>query len=169
LPAAGRALSFACQRSLRALPTTWQIRPGLKRRKQEDVTDARRLVRDAGRIVTRGSELPAATMLTLAHRLPLLWTASPGAWQQAELWRMSLEKPLVLGRVWAALALSPLQFWLAVARAWGPRDGAALPLELAALATAALGDTIGPVHRRVTRNARRLSRRSARRNAALLR
>jgi hypothetical protein len=129
------------------------------------VTDTTRLVRDAARILTRSSELPAATMLTLAHRLPLLWAANPGAWQQAELWRMSLEKPLVLGHVWTAWALSPLQFWLAMARAWGPRGGAALPLEIAALATAALGDSIAPVHRRVTRNARRLSRRSARRRS----
>jgi hypothetical protein len=109
------------------------------------------------------SELPAATLLTLAHRLPLLWAASPSAWQQAELWRMTLEKPLVLGRVWAALALSPLQFWLALARAWGPRGGTLLPLELAALGTAAVGEAIAPIHRRVTRNARRLSRRAVRR------
>jgi hypothetical protein len=130
------------------------------------VTDTARLVRDATQILIRGSELPAATMLTLAHRLPLLWVSNPGAWQQAELWRMSLEKPLVLGHVWAAWTLSPLQFWLARARAWGPRGGAALPFELAALATAALGDAIGPVHRRVTSNARRLSRRGAPRSAA---
>jgi hypothetical protein len=142
--------------------------PGAEK-KEEEVTDARRLVRDAGRIVTRGSELPAATLLTLAHRLPLLWATSPGAWQQAELWRMSLEKPLVLARVWAALALSPLQFWLALARAFGPRAGVALPLELAALTTAALDHAIAPVHRRVTRNARRLGRRAARRNATLRR
>jgi hypothetical protein len=71
----------------------------------------------------------------------------------------------VLGHVWTAWALSPLQFWLAMARAWGPRGSAALPLEIAALATAALGDSIAPVHRRVTRNARRLSRRSARRRS----
>jgi hypothetical protein len=140
------------------------LRPEKKEARQ--VTSTSRLVRDAARIVTRGSELPAATMLTLAHRLPILWTTSPGAWQQAELWRMSLEKPLVLGGIWADLALSPLRFWLAVARSWGPRHGAALPLELAALATAALDDAIGPVHRRVTRNVGRLSRRAARRNAA---
>jgi hypothetical protein len=130
------------------------------------VTDAKRLFRDAGRIAMHGSELPAATMLTLAHRLPILWATSPSAWQQAELWRMSLEKPLVLARIWSALALSPLQFWLALARAWGPRGGAALPLELATLTTAALGDAIAPVHRRVTRNARRLSRRAAHPRAA---
>jgi hypothetical protein len=129
------------------------------------VTDTARLVRDATQILIRGSELPAATMLTLAHRLPLLWVSNPGAWQQAELWRMSLEKPLVLGHVWATWALSPLQFWLALARAFGPRGSAALPFELAALATAALGDAIAPIHRRVTGNARRLSRRGARRSA----
>jgi hypothetical protein len=137
----------------------------MQTRDPRNVTDTARLVSDATRILTRGSELPAATMLTLAHRLPLLWATNPGTWQQAELWRMLLEKPLVLGHIWAACALSPVQFWLAVARAWGPRGGAALPLELAALATAALGDALGPVHRRVTSNARRLSRRSRRRSA----
>ncbi|MGH6895445.1 MAG: hypothetical protein ACREJ5_02695 [Geminicoccaceae bacterium] len=126
----------------------------------------RRLARDAGRIEMRSSELPTATMLTLAHRVPILWASSPSAWQQAELWRMSLEKPLVLGRVWAALALSPLQVWMAFARAWGARGAAALPFELAALGTAAIGDAIGTVHKRVAGNARRLSRRSARPRAA---
>jgi hypothetical protein len=124
------------------------------------MTDLRRLARDAGRITVRSGELPTATMLTLAHRVPILWASSPSAWQQAELWRMTLEKPLVLGHVWAALALAPLQVWLALAR--GPRGGAALPFELAALGTAAMGDAVGTVHKRVTRNARRLSRRRAR-------
>jgi hypothetical protein len=129
------------------------------------VSDFARLVRDLGRIATHGSELPSATLLTLAHRMPLLWATSPSAWQQAELWRMALEKPLVLGRIWAGLALSPLHFWLALARACGPHGGAALPLRLAALGTAAVGEAIAPVHRRVTRNARRLSRRAVRREA----
>ena len=126
------------------------------------MSDFRRLVRDAGRIAVRSSELPVATVLTLAHRVPILWATSPSAWQQAELWRMSLEKPLVLGAVWTALALAPLQGWLALARAWGARGGAMLPFELAALGTAAIGDAVGTVHKRVTRNARRLSRRGAR-------
>jgi hypothetical protein len=126
------------------------------------VSDLRRLVRDAGRIAVRSSELPVATVLTLAHRVPILWATGPSAWQQAELWRMSLEKPLVLGAVWTALALAPLQGWLALARAWGARGGAMLPFELAALGTAAIGDAVGTVHKRVTRNARRLSRRGAR-------
>ena len=126
------------------------------------MSDLRRLVRDAGRIAVRSSELPVATVLTLAHRVPILWATSPSAWQQAELWRMSLEKPLVLGAVWTALALAPLQGWLALARAWGARGGAMLPFELAALGTAAIGDAVGTVHKRVTRNARRLSRRGAR-------
>jgi hypothetical protein len=130
------------------------------------VTDPARLVREAARIWTRGTELPGATLLTLAHRLPLLWLTSPGAWHQAELWRMCLEKPLVAGHVWAAWSLAPLQFWLAVVRGLGPRGSAALPLELAALATAAVGDAIAPVHRRVTRNARRLARRHARQATA---
>jgi hypothetical protein len=128
---------------------------------EDGMTDLRRLARDAGRIAVRSSELPTATMLTLAHRVPIFWASSPSAWQQAELWRMTLEKPLVLAHVWTALALSPLQVWLALARAWGPRGGAALPFELAALGTAAMGDAIGTVHKRVTRNARRLSRRRA--------
>ena len=63
------------------------------------MSDLRRLARDAGRIAVRSSELPVATVLTLAHRVPILWATSPSAWQQAELWRMSLEKPLVLGEI----------------------------------------------------------------------
>lgn len=126
------------------------------------MSDLRRLVRDAGRIAARSSELPAATVLTVAHRVPILWATSPSAWQQAELWRMSLEKPLVLGAVWSALALAPLQGWLALARAGGARGGAMLPFELAALGTAAMGEVVGTVHKRVTGNARRLSRRGAR-------
>lgn len=130
------------------------------------MTETARLMRETARIWTRGAELPGAILLTLAHRLPLLWLANPGAWQQAELWRMSLEKPLVAGHVWAAWSLAPLRFWLALARGVGPRRSAALPLELAALATAAVGDAIAPVHRRVTRNARRLARRHARQTVA---
>jgi hypothetical protein len=160
---AGRLRSRKLARERTRAPANDIADPGGTGKKEAtEVSDAKRLFRDYGRIVTHGSELPAAIMLTLAHRLPILWAISPSTWQQAELWRMSLEKPLVLGRAWTALALSPLQVWLALARAWGPRGGAALPLQLAALATAAVGDSIAPVHRRVTRNARRLSRRAAR-------
>jgi hypothetical protein len=134
------------------------------KRRGNGVNDVGRLVRDAGRIAVRSSELPAATVLTLAHRLPILWATSPSAWQQAELWRMSLEKPLVLGAVWSALALLPLQGWPALARACGGRN-AMLPFELAALWTAAVGDAVGMVHERVTGNARRLSRRARPRTA----
>jgi hypothetical protein len=123
------------------------------------MSDLRRIVRDVHRIAARSSELPAATALTLAHRLPVLCGTSPSAWQQVELWRMSLEKPLVLGAVWTALALAPLQGWLALARACGAQGGAMLPLELAALGSAAMSEAVGTVHRRVTGNARRLSRR----------
>jgi hypothetical protein len=126
------------------------------------MSDLRRLVRDAGRIAVLSSELPAATMLTLAHRVPILWASSRSAWRQAELWRMTLQKPLALGAVWIALALAPLKVSLALARAWGSRSGAAFPFELAALGTAAMGDALGTVHKRVTRNARGLSRRRAR-------
>jgi hypothetical protein len=130
-------------------------------KKGTKVSEVGRLVRDAGRIAVLSSELPAATVLTLAHRVPILWASSPSVWQQAELWHMSLEKPLALGAVWTALALAPLQVSLALARAWGSRGGAALPFALAALGTGAMSDAIGTVHKRVTRNARRLARRRA--------
>ena len=129
------------------------------------MSDLRRMVRDASRIAVRSSELPAATMLTLAHRVPILWATSPSAWQQAELWRMSLEKPLALGAVCTALALAPLQGWLALARAWGAPGGIMLPIQLAALGTAAIGEAVGTVHKRVTGNARRLARPTVRRRA----
>jgi hypothetical protein len=120
----------------------------------------RRLVRDAGSIAMRGSEMPAATMATLAERLPVLWGTStaPWAWQAGEFWRMSLEKPIAFGQAWCALSFWPLQAWLAMARA-GDSRRTPLPLALAGLWTGALNDAMKPVHRRVTRNARRLSRR----------
>ena len=94
-----------------------------------------------------------------------LWARSPSAWQQAELWRMSLAKPLALGAVWTALALAPLHGWLALVWACGGRGGATLPFELAALGTAAIGDAVATVQQRVAGNARRLSRRTVCRRA----
>ncbi len=116
-------------------------------------------MRDAGSIAAKGAALPAATMATLAERLPVLWGTStaPWTWQASEFWRMSLEKPIAFGQAWCALGCWPLQAWLAMARA-GRGRRPALPLELAGLWTGALNDAIKPVHRRVTGNARRLSR-----------
>jgi hypothetical protein len=118
-------------------------------------------VRDASSIALKGAALPAATMATLAERLPILWGTStaPWAWQASEFWRMSFEKPIAFGQAWWALGLWPLEAWLAMARA-GRGRRSPLPLELAGLWTGALHDAIRPVHRRVTGNARRLSRQS---------
>jgi hypothetical protein len=46
----------------------------------------RSLVRDAGSIAAKGAALPAATMATLAERLPVLWGTStaPWTWQASE-------------------------------------------------------------------------------------
>jgi hypothetical protein len=55
-----------------------------------------RLARESAVIVATRGSLCAAAPEVLAHRLPILGAASPApvAWQVAELWRMSLEKPL---------------------------------------------------------------------------
>ena len=127
-------------------------------------TDLARVGRDAARIATLAGALPVATAVTLAHRLPLLagvGQASALA-HTAELWRMTLEKPLVFWQAWLASASLPLQLCSLWAGGAGRPD---LALRLAGAQIAALRAALTPIHARVTGNARRLSRRrrSARR------
>jgi hypothetical protein len=120
-----------------------------------------RLARDATRLGTLAAAVPGATAVTLAHRLPLL--AGVGGTAQlaevAELWRMTLEKPVAFWQAWLACASLPLQLgslWLSGS---GRPD---LALRLAAAGIGALHAGLRPIHARVTGNARRLSRRGRR-------
>lgn len=121
-------------------------------------TDLARLGRDAARIATLAGAMPAATAVTLAHRLPLL--AGVGQLSAlahtAELWRMTLEKPLAFWQAWLATASLPLQLCSLWAGGAGRPD---LALRLAGAQLAALRAGLTPIHAGVTGNARRLSRR----------
>ena len=133
-------------------------------------TSLARLSRDAARIGTLAGAMPAATAVTLAHRLPLLagvGQASALA-HTAELWRMTLEKPLAVWQSWLAVATVPWQLWSlwASAPGWPHSGGADLGLRLAAAGLGGMRAGLAPIHAGVTGNARRLggpTRRSRRR------
>ncbi len=124
-------------------------------------TSVARLTRDATRLGTLAAAVPGATAVTLAHRLPLLAGLGGGAalTQTAELWRMTLEKPVAFWQAWAACATLPLQLGSLWASGSGRPD---LALRLAAAGVAALHAGLTPIHAHVTGNARRLSRRGRR-------
>lgn len=117
-----------------------------------------RLGRDAARIGVLAGAMPAATAVTLAHRLPLLagFGQASALAQTAEVWRMTLEKPLAFWQAWLASASLPLQLCSLWAGGAGRPD---LALRLAGAQLAALRAGLAPIHARVTGNARRLSRR----------
>ena len=127
---------------------------------------AERLARDCAAIVTMSGALSLATLEVLAHRLPIVWAASPAplAWQVAELWRMQTEKPLALWQAWASLGAWPL----ATAGLMAQSVAANTPPQALALAAAADGaktahTVLSGVHAVVSANARRLGRRRRRR------
>jgi len=121
-----------------------------------------RLAREAVRLSAIGAALPGASAVTLAHRLPILAGISQASAlsQTAELWRMTLEKPLAFWQSWLAVATVPWQLWSLWASAPGwPNSGQAdLGLRLAAAGLGGLRAGLRPFHVSVTRNARRLGR-----------
>jgi hypothetical protein len=120
-----------------------------------------RVSRDVARIGTLAAALPAATAVTLAHRLPLLaGLGQASAATQGELWRMTLEKPFAFWQAWLASASLPLQLCSLWAGSPGRPD---LAWRLVGAQLAALRASLTPIHARVTGNARRLSRRHGRR------
>ena len=127
---------------------------------------AERVARDCAAIMTMSGALSAATLEVLAHRLPIVWAASPAplAWQMAELWRMQTEKPLALWQAWASLGAWPL----ATVSLMAQSVVANTPPQALALAAAADGaktarTVLRGVHAVVSANARRLGRRRRRR------
>jgi hypothetical protein len=116
-----------------------------------------RLSRDAARVGVLAAAMPGATAVTLAHRLPMLagLGSTSALTQTAEVWRMTLEKPVAFWQSWLAGASLPLQLWSLWARGAGQPD---LPLRLAGAGVAAMRAGLAPLHAGVTGNARRLSR-----------
>src|SRR5262245_12057115 len=74
---------------------------------------SRQVAREAVRLGAIGAALPAASAVTVAHRLPILagLSSASAVWQAAEVWRMTLEKPAAFWQGWLALGLLPAQLW----------------------------------------------------------
>jgi hypothetical protein len=115
------------------------------------------------RLGALGAALPAAGAVTLAHRLPILAGLSPASavWQTAEVWRVTLEKPIAFWQAWLALSPLPWQLW----RIWATAlaTGGAHPelaLRLTGVGLGAVRRGLAPAHARVVGNARRLNRRA---------
>ena len=121
----------------------------------------RRLAREALRLSAIGAALPAASAVTLAHRLPMLAGMSQASAlaQTAELWRMTLEKPLALWQSGLAVAAVPWRLWSlwATAPGWSDSRQADLGLRLAAAGLDGVRAGLRPIHASVTGNARRLA------------
>jgi hypothetical protein len=120
------------------------------------------LARESAAIATLSGALSLAALEVIAHRLPIVWAASPAplAWQMAELWRMQAEKPLAVWQAWASLGAWPLAAAGLMAGALAART----PPQAVALAAAAdsaktAHAALRGVHAVVSANARRLGRR----------
>jgi hypothetical protein len=120
-----------------------------------------RLARESARIVAASGSLYAAALGVLAHRLPILCAASPAplAWQVAERWRMSLEKPLAIWQASASLGAWPFAAACLMAhRAARQAPPESLALALAANGASAMRATLDTMHQQVAANATRLER-----------
>jgi hypothetical protein len=123
----------------------------------------RQVARESARVGAIGGALPAAAAVTLAHRLPILAGLSSAAavWQAAEVWRMTLEKPVAFWQAWLALGPLPWQLWSIWAGALGAgRNQPELALRLTGAGVAAVRRSLAPGHARVVGNARRLAGRA---------
>jgi hypothetical protein len=122
-----------------------------------------RLVRESAGIVATSGSLCAAALEVLAHRLPIICAASPApvAWQMAELWQMSLEKPLAAWQAWAPLGAWPLTAACLMARKLAQQaPPETLALALAVDGASAMRATLEAMHLQVAANAARLNRQS---------
>jgi hypothetical protein len=123
----------------------------------------RQVACETARLGAIGATLPAASAATVAHRLPILTGLSSASafWQAAELWRMTLEKPMAFWQAWLALGPLPWQLWSIWAAGLAPgRRQPELALRLSGAGLGAMRRSLGPGHARVVGNARRLARRA---------
>ena len=138
-------------------PRTGSVRQGARL-----ASSGARVARETMRVGAIGAALPGATASTLAHRLPILagMSSATALWQAAEIWRMTLEKPLAYWQGWLRAGPWPWHLWSMWAEALTPgRSQPDLALRLAATGLGAVRRGLAPGHARVVANARRLSRR----------
>ena len=123
----------------------------------------RQVAREGARLGAIGAALPAASAITMAHRLPILTGLSSASalWQAAEVWRMTLEKPVAFWQGWLAFSSLPWRLWSiwAAAMAAG-RVQPEVALRLTGAGLGAVRRGLAPGHARVVGNARRLDRRA---------
>jgi hypothetical protein len=130
---------------------------------------SRQVARESAGLGAIGAALPAASAVTLAHRLPMLagLSSASALWQAAEIWRMTLEKPVAFWQAWLALGPLPWQWWSMWAAALAPgRGGPELALRLTGAGLGAIRRSLAPARVRVVGNARRLDRRARSRNCS---
>jgi hypothetical protein len=121
------------------------------------------VARETARLGAIGAALPAASAVTLAHRLPILAGLSSASafWQAAEVWRMTLEKPVAFWQAWLALGPLPWQLCSIWAAALAPGSSQPeLALRLTGAGLGAMRRSLGPGRARAVGNARRLARRA---------
>ena len=118
-----------------------------------------RLARESAEIVAMSGALCTAAIEVLAHRLPIIWAASPApvAWQMAELWRMCLEKPIAGWQAGISLGVWPFTAAGLVARsAAGLTPAEPVALVVTADAATTVRAMLDAVHEQVAANAERL-------------
>jgi hypothetical protein len=127
------------------------------------IRSGRQVARESVRLGALSAALPAASAVTVAHRLPILagLSSASALWQAAEVWRMTLEKPVAFWQAWLALGPLPWQLWSIWATALAPgRSQPELALRLTGAGLGAMRRGLAPGHARVLGNARRLNRRA---------
>jgi hypothetical protein len=123
----------------------------------------RQVARETVRLGAISAALPAASAVTIAHRLPILagLSSASAVWQAAEVWRMTLEKPVAFGQAWLSFGPLPWQLWSMWMAALTARGQPDLALCLTGAGLAAVRRSMAPGHARAVSNARRLARRAA--------
>jgi hypothetical protein len=137
-------------------------RSGSVRQAARLASSGARAARESVRLGAIGAALPPATAITLGHRLPILagLSSASAAWQAAEIWRMTFEKPVAFWQGWLSLGQWPWHLWQIWAAALGTgRSQPELALRVYTSSLGAVRRGLTPGHRRVVGNARRLSRR----------
>ena len=129
-----------------------------------------RPARKANSIVAKSTELALAVPQVVAHRVARMATAGPtlSARDLKEFHLMFAEKGAAFAQAWQAMAMQTMlanqalafsfarSFWSASSR--GKITPSKVVAQLQGAALGVLGESLAPVHRKATANARRLAR-----------
>jgi hypothetical protein len=138
-------------------------RSGAVRQSARLMRSGRQVARESARLGAISAALPVASAATIAHRMPILagLSSASALWQAAEVWRMTLEKPVAFWQAWLSFGPLPWQLWnIWAAALTSGRSQPDLALRLAGASVGAARRGMAPGHARVVGNARRLARRA---------